>query len=822
MLSCLRQFFLLLLLGGAMADARALAHWAYEPLTNPEPPKTCDPAWPHTGLDLFVLKDIEEAGLVPAPDAARATVLRRLYFDLTGLPPTPQEIEDYLADPSPVAFRRTVDRLLGSPQFGERWGRHWLDIARYAESVTLRGLVFKEAWRYRDYVIDAFNRDLPFDQFVREQIAGDLLDSASLEERQRRRIATTYLVLGNHNYEEQDKEQLRMDIVDEQLDTIGKGLLGQTISCARCHDHKFDPIPTRDYYAMAGILRNTKSVEHANVSAWLEVPLPVPPEVEAQLKAREERIATLQREIKVKNEALSALNGDRSGQSTIPSKIPGIVIDDAQATLIGEWKSSQHNTPFVGVGYVHDDNSGKGNKTATFLPGLDSAGNYEVRLAYTAGGNRASNVPVTVLHAAGETTVYVNQKNPPPLLRHFVSLGEFAFEAGNQGYVLVSTEGTDGHVIADAVQFVPSGVVETSPLASGAPDEAAEKLKAKLQSLRAELKEVSESGLKRPVVMSVQEEGAVGDLRVHHRGSVHQLGAEIPRGFLQAVAVRAIEIPANESGRRQLADWIVSPENPLTPRVFVNRVWVWLFGTGLVRTPDNFGTTGATPSHPELLDYLASRFVREGWSVKKLVREIVLSRTYQLSSEALSARVEQDPENRLFARANRRPADAEFLRDAMLACGGNLRLECGGPTIQPGTAADYGYVDGAQRRSIYVPAFRNALPQIFELFDFADTSVVTGQRSSAVVAPQALFLLNNPFVLEQSESAARRLLGGVRAEERMRRAWLVTLGREPNPEEARAAARHLELAALEEVDEKEAWAELFQGLFGSVDFRYID
>ena len=272
--------------------------WAYQRPRRHELPAVSDAAWPLDTIDRFILARLEAKGLRPARDADRATLIRRLSFDLVGLPPTPEEIDAFVNDPAPDAYERLVDRLLASPQFGERWGRHWLDVVRFAESLTLRGFVFNNAWRYRDYVIAAFNTDRPFDRFVIEQVAGDLLPASDQDERRRQLIATTFLVLGNTNLEEQDKAQLEMDVIDEQLDTIGKAFLAQTIGCARCHDHKFDPIPTRDYYAMAAILRNTKTMEHANVSKWVEKPLPVPPEQEAAVRRHEVALAEIQSRLK--------------------------------------------------------------------------------------------------------------------------------------------------------------------------------------------------------------------------------------------------------------------------------------------------------------------------------------------------------------------------------------------------------------------------------------------------------------------------------------------------------------------------------------------
>jgi hypothetical protein len=818
-------------------------HWAYQPLKKSVPPAAKDSSWPRNAIDRFILAKLEEKQIRPNPDADRATLLRRACYDLVGLPPTPEQMDAFVKDQSPDAFAKVVDQLLASPQFGERWGRHWLDVARYAESVTLRGFIFKEAWRYRDYVIDSFNEDLPFDQFIREQIAGDLLDSRSLAEKRRRMIATTFLALGNTNLEEQDKAQLRMDIVDEQLDTIGKAFLAQTIGCARCHDHKFDPIPTRDYYAMAGILRNTKTVTNANVSGWLELPLPVEPEQEKIFAAHEKQVAVLQADIKKAKDAAKALAGKSSepkgGRDFQPAVVaaavlPGLVVDSAQAKAVGAWKHSQFSKHYIGDGYVHDDLQGKGEKTLTFQPDLKKAGRYEVRFAYQHGDSRATNVPVTVFHADGETTVYVNQQEAPVLDGRFVSLGQFRFEGNGFGYALISNEGTQGHVTADAVQFLPVEMAEVAATSDAKKSPAKKDTvnsSAELKALEAKLKQLNESGPKRPLVMSIREEEKIEDTFVHIRGSVHNRGATVPRGFLQVASLGTPPVvSAKQSGRREFADWIASPSNPLTARVMVNRTWHWLFGAGLVRTTDNFGTTGETPSHPELLDHLATQFIAQGWSVKKLVREIMLSRTYQLSSSRghetpidqslLTSPATNDPENRMFAHASRRRLDAEALRDTMLFVSGQLSAERGGPSFQATLSADYGFNYTASRRSVYVPAFRNALPELFEAFDFADPSMVVGVRNVSTVAPQALFLMNHPFVREQAVASAKRLLAEKLADDdaRLSRACRRTLGRAPTAGEQAIARKVLQNTS----DATEAWTDIFHALFASPDFRYVN
>jgi hypothetical protein len=643
----------------------ARRHWAYRLPETAALPQVDNTAWLANEVDAHVLARIEAAGLHPGPDADRATLARRLYFDLHGLPPTPHEIDRFLDDQDPDACARLVDRLLASPRFGERWGRHWLDVVRYAESLTLRGLILPEAWRFRDYVVASFNSDRPFDQLVRQHVAGDLLDGQRIPERQEQQIAATFLTLGNHNLEDQDKEQLRMDVVNEQLESIGSAFLAQTIGCARCHDHKFDPIPTRDYYALAGILRNTRMLEDDNVSKWIEMPLVVPPDEERVYVEHEQALAQL----------------------------------DAQI------------------------------RTAKASTSADS---------------------------------------PHPAQPH-------------------------------ALQRI----------------------------LEKQRKQLLDVGPRRPMVMAVREEANITDSPIHRRGDVHSLGNVIPRGFLSvAVHGPVPALPPDESGRREIADWLASPMNPLTARVVVNRAWHWLFGAGLVRTVDNFGTTGENPSHPELLDGLALRFVQDQWSVKRLVRRLVLSRAYGLVSEHHDpAAVTVDPENRLWWRTQRRRLDVECLRDTMLDISGELDLRMGGPTIRPGTDTDYGYAHDQRYRSVYVPVLRNSLPELFTVFDFANPSYGTGQRSMSTVAPQALLMMNHPWIDERARSAANSVLRESKDDDRARitLAFRRTLGHPPTDAELALALEYVVSVrtTLAAGGELEAYTRMIHALFGSLDFRYL-
>jgi mono/diheme cytochrome c family protein len=766
---------------------------------------------PGADIDRLILAGLAAQNLKPAPAADKAALLRRVTYDLIGLPPTPEEVDAFVGDASPDAYGKVVERLLASRQFGERWGRHWLDVARYAESLTLRGFIMKESWRYRDYVIDAFTKDVPYDRFIREQIAGDLLEAPTLDDRRRQLIAATFLQMGNTNLEEQDKKQLEMDVVDEQLDTIGRAFLAQTIACARCHDHKFDPIPTRDYYAIAGILKNARSLEHANVSKWLEVPLPSDGAREGEVKKQEEAIAALQAKIKAEKESTPKGKASKATGALAVSDIVGVTVDDAKAEKVGEWKLSTFSGSYIGAGYVHDDAKGKGEKSLTFHPDL-TAGSYEVRFAYAPGESRATNVPVTILSADGEKMIVVNEQENPPIDGRYLSLGQYRFE-NNQGYVIVSNEGTKGHVTADAVVFVPVDNIDQNKAGAKSPAQGG-----RLKELEEELKKLQDSGPRRDMVMAVKEEKKIADVRIHIRGNVHTLGDLAPRGVLQVATLGAAPaMPATESGRRQLADWIAARENPLTARVMVNRVWHWLFGVGLVRTTDNFGTTGETPSHPELLDHLALQFVEDGWSIKTLIRRIVRTEAYRRASGRPG---DVDPDNRLLGVANRRRLDAECIRDTMLSVSGRLRLDPpGGATYPASLNSDYGYKGASELRSVYVPVFRNALAEIFEVFDFADASVSTGRRNASTVAPQALYLLNNPFVLDQAKFSAKRLLSEGLADDRDRavRAWRLALGRAPTEGEAAVALKGVAAAPTPE----QGWASVFHALFASVEFRYV-
>ncbi|HIG82362.1 MAG TPA: DUF1553 domain-containing protein [Verrucomicrobiales bacterium] len=798
--------------------AAARKFWAFQPVRKLPAPKVKQTDWPRTDIDRFVLAALEAKGIGPVRDADDLTLLRRIYFDLIGLPPTPKQMAAFEKAANvnrQSAIENTVDALLASPHFGERWGRHWLDVVRFSESTGGgRTLLMKDAWRFRDYVVNAFNADKPFTEFIREQIAGDLIPGGTLAQRRERLTATAFLLLGPTNYELQDKTVLEMDVVDEQLDTMGKAFMGLTIGCARCHDHKFDPIRTEDYYGMAGIFKSTKVVIHSNVSAWNKRPLPMAPEQAALAKKQAAAIGAKQKEIA----ALKKQLGGNAGPLPVAS-LPGVVVDDLQAKLKGDWTRSTSNKGYVGANYIHDGAVGKGEKSVTFTVKIPGDGKFEVRVAYAHGTNRDTKVPVLIRHADGEVTMHIDQTKRPPIDGHFISLGTFDFLVGEWEAVVISTEGTTAHVIADAVQFLSK---DAPAVAKPAPKLEGKAAQAMLKKMESELKALKKSAVKQPKLIAADEGDNPGDIQIAIRGNAHNAGPKTPRSFIRVLHHGpAPKIAAQVSGRTELANWLASAEHPLTARVFVNRVWHHLFGKGIVPSVDNFGHSGRLPTHQALLDHLATRFVAEGWSVKKLIREIVLSRVYQLSSETGDLRLEKvDLENKLHWRQNRRRLQAEAIRDAVLSVSGKLDTKSGGNTIKLGTTTEYGYQFDDTRRSLYAPVFRNTPLEILAVFDFADPNLVVGSRTTSSVPTQALFLMNSPFVRAQAAAAAQRLLAEKHLNDavRIRQAYRRTLGRNPTARE-----REIILTFLaNEKDPTKAWPQILHGLYASLDFRFLN
>lgn len=834
--------------------------WAFRPVENHDRPEVSNKSWPESDIDAFVLRKLEAAGLKPAADADRRTLIRRLYFDLIGLPPSPEDVAAVLGDKSDNAIDTVVDRLLDSPQFGVHWGRHWLDVARYADSNGADfNATFHNAWKYRDYVIDSFNSDKPIDQFVREQIAGDLLSHENDEQLAEGIIATGFLMLGTKMLSERDKEKLTMDVVDEQLNTIGQAFMAVTLGCARCHDHKFDPIPTKDYYALAGILKSTRTLQGESqqyVSTWPR----------RQLPAEEKHIAAVTKFDVTKKELQASIKDAKAKVSSVKKTIEllgkntnALLVDDSKAKLTGSWTKSTFSKPFIGVGYIHDAKSEKGEKWAEFTIKIPRTAKYDVQLGYSGTTGRADNVPINIKHAEAEVEVSLDQEKKGPIDGLFASLGHFPFEAGKPAVITVSTRGTVGYVTLDAVRLVELDDKDDPVVNEVSKDdqklkEAEAELKEatnKQKQLEADLKNLNENApTPLPRAIAVAEAEKIDDCEINIRGEHRNLGPKAPRGFLQvAYSAEAPKIETQQSGRRELAEWIGSPEHPLTARVFVNRIWGHLMGQGIVASVDNFGRLGDKPTHPELLDRLAADFMQDGWSTKKMVRQIVLSRTYQLSSQHDENSWNADPENRLLWRAHRRRIPAESIRDAVLSVSGQLDLTPDGSPVEGlGTLVTQNVADEKQieqketlHRSAYLPIIRSQLPAMLAVFDFADPDLVVGRRSVTNVPAQALLLLNSPFVMEQAEVAADRVRstgseeGGGKSPDTqasIERTYELVLSRRPTDAEIDRAEKFLEAATRTDdaaTDNKDGESkvmsplgQLIHTLFASVEFRMLE
>lgn len=855
--------------------------WCFRPALRPSIPDIED-AWATTDIDRLIVAQ-QLAGTTPdqriirAAEAAPETLIRRLTFVLTGLPPSLAEQENFAsawADNPAIAIESTVDRLLASRHFGERWGRHWLDVARFSESTGGgRSLMLPDAWRFRDYVIHSFNTDKPFDQLAREHIAGDLLPSESDEQHDAQLIGAGYLMLGANNYEEQDKEQLRMDVVDEQIDSMGRTFLGMTLGCCRCHDHKFDPIPTSDYYALAGIFRSTKSLLPNNVSDFVTAPLRVGYDKAAD-DAWAARDKELEQQIAALQKSLPKIMQHAEVVSTSPQRdtLAGVIVDDTEATFEGTWIASAFQPPFVGDGYRHCGEPRTG-LAVRYEAKLPTAGEYRVRMVINSGESRSNSIPVLIVHADGESIVTVSQQTAPPGDGVFAELGRFRFEAGTPAVVTVkASEASAGFVIADAIQFVESSmpVVTASPDDQTAADnaitdspntaeslallraqselrekvaqlekqikarEAEVRLRKQLIALEAERAEHKKHKPTVPTAMCVRDEESPADWHVHVRGEIRNPGPVVPRGFLTVATPTGMSSTVSSagagssSGRRELAEWVASPKNPLTARVYVNRVWMHVMGEGIVRTPDNFGETGERPTHPELLDYLADSFITDdGWCTKNLVRRLCLTSAFRMSSQIAAESEKRDPENRLLTRGFRRRLDAESIRDSLLQISGTLDLSIhSGRTIETLFTYDneFHHEDHPMYcRSVYVPTFRNTMLDLFEVFDVANPNVVAGRRTNSLRPAQSLYMLNSPFVMDRAHQAAAKFLASSASEpgdtaRNIRNAWRICLGRDPSGTELAAALETLR----EQPDSVSFWSTVFHSLFASVDFRYVD
>ncbi|MFP6906660.1 MAG: DUF1553 domain-containing protein [Verrucomicrobiota bacterium] len=772
-----------------------------------------------------------------APLASADKLVRRLFLDVIGLPPTPDERGEFLRlfeEQSPAqAVDSLTDKLLARKAFGEKWARHWLDVARYADSNGGDfNLTFPESWRYRNYVIDAFNRDVPYDQFIREQIAGDLLPFDTPAQRDRQLIATGFLMVSPKMLTERDKAKMHLDIADDQVDTIGRGIMGLTLGCARCHDHKFDPVPTADYYAMAGILHSTRTadgilMDNVNVTGWKETDLTMDEEARARVDAHQAKVKQLQQAIGRKKKKAKG-----ASEQTV-----GIIVDDTEAERTGPWRTSTLRPNHVGAHYLATDKD-KGPYSIKWKATLPRAGTYEVRVSFGGGKGLARTAPYLVRHAGGETRLIIDQTPKPTIRGLWYPIGRFTFgtptvdrePAPATAEILLTDKNAKGHVIADAVQLVHLDDLEKDDQ-TPASDFAAD-----LKKLGQELKKLKEEAPRLPKAMAARDHAGkrLGDLHIRIRGETVNLGPKVPRGFLQVASYAGsgnVAIPEGESGRLQLAAWLTHPHHPLTARVMVNRIWQQLFGQGIVATSDNFGTLGAAPTHPELLDYLAESFVAKGWSMKALIREIIRSQTYQQAARTASGK---DPGNVRLRHQNRRPAPAETIRDSILAIAGELdRKPRDSAVSQLGMFAiatsgkrhaSLGQTGKLRQRSIYLPIVRGAVPPSLAVFDLPNPDLVTGTRATTTVPAQALFMMNSPFVGEMAQAVSTRIAkDNPSSEDVVQELYQRILVRDADPGDLEMGMEYLERLTKEDgKSRQDAIASFAQVLFSSTEFRFIE
>ena len=982
------------------------AFWAFQSVRAGEPPVVQNESWVRSPVDRFILSELNAKGLSPAPEADRRTLLRRVTLDLIGLPPTPDEVLAFVADESPDAVERVVDRLLASPHYGERWARHWLDVARYADSNGLdENLAYANAFQYRDYVVRAMRDDKPFDRFLVEQIAGDLLTpevgnhspgGALPPQTFDPVVATGFLCLGAKMLAEDDPVKMQMDIIDEQVDTIARAVMGLTMGCARCHDHKFDPLTAEDYYGLAGVFKSTQTMDTFTVVArWHERPLATVEQIKARDELQQIANAAKQSIDQLKNETTEAILADARrhagayliaatreielarvlsvtkprGAGPAPQQLPGAILIEAEEYLRGNVLKDRDNYGKE-IGVIV--NRGETPNFVEYDIDVARAGMYQFELRYAAASSRPTklfiNRHLVKADAASQTTgswtpdgqawfveafVTLNagqntiRLEHPRMFPHIDKILLTPFEGAEAisselAVVAASADDASGSALMpsltlqwrkaiDAAKADPKSILTawqqylsqksltadpalpengvtrllgdsqpasfadltaryqrlfadaqqawTDLKASDAGKEATSLADPVLEAARQLLVDVKgplavpadievafspqvaeqlrvrreELARREAAVPKFTETMAVADanpekLKIHLRGSHLTLGREVSRQIPKILAGSGTRELSEGSGRLQLARWLASPEHPLTARVMVNRLWQWHFGYGLVRTPDNFGRLGERPSHPELLDWLASTFSAanrgnepnpDAWSLKATHRLLIGSSTYRQSTAYNEHAALVDPENRLLWRFHRQRMDVEVLRDSLLALSGRLDDTPGG-TLLPTRNREYvtstanvnPAVYGSHRRSIYLPVVRSALFQVFTAFDFADPSTLAGQRDQTTVAPQALFMMNSAFVLEQAQTMAQTLSEQSHLDPpaRIHHLYQLVYGRTASEAEVSRGLGYLDRLRMAMTEsgiastevEARAWTSLCRAVLSANEFVYVE
>lgn len=759
--------------------------WSFRPIVDPPLPAVQNEAWGKKPLDRFILAKLEAKGIKPVAAANKRVLIRRATFDLLGLPPTPEEIDAFLADESPQAFGRVVDRLLASPHYGERWSRYWLDVARYAEDQahTFQARAYPSAYHYRDWVVKALQNDMPYDRFIMEQIAGDLLPEG---DPLARLPALGYFALGPVYYADAgEAKAAEAAELDDRIDTLGRGFLGLTVACARCHDHKFDPISTQDYYALAGVFKSSK---------YAEAPL-APPDVVERFNAGQKSIKDHEEKTKkyLENEAV------RQGES---------LTGQTAKYLLASWKFNKER---------------KANPKYTAAMAAMSEGLHDTvverwhKYLFEAGSDKRARL--------GDWRQAVIRLDKARDLTSFAAAWERARFTAN-AYQAELVKAQQNRAAAGAKQekaeadwlkeiLPPQGIFKVE--ANQAEKRLDEMGRKGLALLRAELETIKKAAPPKPPFAHSLAEGQPADMRIYIRGNVKKEGEVAPRHFLRILSTDNPPRFTKGSGRLELAKAIASPENPLTARVLVNRLWQHHFGRGLVATSSNFGKLGQKPTHPELLDHLARRFLAAGWSIKAMHREIMLSSTYQLGSDWDERNATLDGNNDYLWRAHRRRLDVEAWRDTLLAVTGSLDLTVGGPSLDLGAG-------GNRRRTLYAKVSRHDLNGLLRLFDFPDPNITSESRPTTIGPLQQLFVLNSGFMVEQARALVRGLAAEADDTAKVRKAYLRLYGRPASEREVQLARDFLSSPPIpgEPAPGLPRWEQYAQVLLSANELTFVD
>jgi hypothetical protein len=793
--------------------AKARRHWAFQPPKEAPLPKIKRASWVKNGIDAFILEKLEEKGLEPQAAADPRTLLRRVTFDLLGIPPTPEEVDAFVADPSPRAYSKVLDRLLGSPLYGERWGRHWLDVARYSDT---KGYVFREerrypfSYTYRDWVIRALNDDLPYDQFLIQQIAADRLppgpDKGPL-------AAMGFLTLGRRFINNIH------DIIDDRIDVVCRGTMALTVGCARCHDHKFDPIPTKDYYSIYGVFASStepKDLPQIDPPQKTAEMIDYEKQVEAQkaeaARYREDRYRELLPALRTPKAIASALQAAREAQDLgAEEKLRGLAQKyEVTVLVIERWKAALK--------------AAESRKDPVFAAWRAYAALPEKEFAAAAAKVSPEGHP--------KVAQAMSAKPPQSLKEVAERYGELLARAAGPAAASGDAEDLElRQILLGPDSPTNVALADVEKLFNRAHREKLQDLTRKVDQLQ-----VTHPGAPAHAMVLVDNPAPTAP-HVFIRGNPNNRGEEIPRQFLGILSPRGRQPFRDGSGRLELARAIASPENPLTARVMVNRVWIGHFGAGLVRTPSDFGLRSDPPTHPELLDWLAVRFMAEGWSLKKLHRLILESSTYRQGSSENPRTRQMDPDNRLVWRVNRQRLDFEAMRDSLLAASGQLDLTPGGRPAAWSSAhgvnqkmegetirnvaggADPGQEIFSRRRTVYLFIDRQNLMGTYRDFDFASPDTHSPMRFTTTVPQQALFLMNSGFVVDQARAlAARPQIAGTRDPEmRIRQLYRLLFGRLPTPEELAVGRRFVETEESRHPDVVAAATSAWQYGYGRFD-----